>query len=149
MVLFSSGSLPSRWLLLTLVPDLLGGSGSLGQPSFFGTYNLTEITSYIGILPLVAAFALLARAWVTRGPDGRRRVPEWLIWHVQAVVGIVLALGGNSPLGTVLHDLPLFGSQRLQSRNILVLDLALAVLLAYWLDKPFPQRVFAQRGVSP
>lgn len=138
MALFSSGSLPPRWLLLTLVPDLLGGSGSLSQPRFFGSYNLTEITSYVGILPLVAASVLLVRAWPARGSDGRRRVPEWLIWHVQAAAGIVLALGGNSPLGTLLHALPLFGNQRLQSRNILVLDLALAVLLAYWADRPFP-----------
>lgn len=148
MALFSSGSLPPRWLLLTLVPDLLGGSGSLSQPGFFADYNLTEVTSYVGILPLVGALALLARAFVTRGPDGRRRVPEWLIWHGQAAVGILLALGGNSPLGRVLYHLPLFGSQRLQSRNILVLDLALAILLAYWLDKPFPQRAHLGRSVS-
>lgn len=131
MALYSSGSLPVRWVLLTLVPDLLGGSGSLGQPSFFGFYNLTEVTSYVGILPLVAAFALLGRLrW-------RRRPPEWLVWHVMALVGVVLALGGNTPLGNVLYHLPLFGDQRLQSRNILVLDLALAVLLAYWADQPF------------
>ena len=131
MVLYSSGSLPVRWVLLTLVPDLLGGSGSLGQPSFFGFYNLTEVTSYVGILPLVAAFALLGR--LRRG----RRVPEWLVWHVMALAGVVLALGGNTPLGHVLYHLPLFGDQRLQSRNIGVLDLALAVLLAYWADRPF------------
>lgn len=139
LALFSSGSLPPQWLLLTLVPDLLGGSGSLSQPAFFAGYNLTEVTSYVGILPLVAAFVLLARAFEP-GPDGRRRVPEWLIWHVQGLAGIVLALGGNTPLGAVFHALPLFGGQRLQSRNILVLDLALAVLLAYWLDKPFSAR---------
>ena len=131
MALYSSGSLPVRWVLLTLVPDLLGGSGSLGQPSFFGFYNLTEVTSYVGILPLVAAFALLGRLrW-------RRHPPEWLVWHVMALAGVVLALGGNTPLGNVLYHLPLFGDQRLQSRNILVLDLALAVLLAYWADQPF------------
>jgi len=131
MALYSSGSLPVRWVLLTLVPDLLGGSGSLGQPSFFGFYNLTEVTSYVGILPLVAAFALLGRLrW-------RRRPPEWLVWHVMALAGVALALGGNTPLGNVLFHLPLFGDQRLQSRNILVLDLALAVLLAYWADQPF------------
>ena len=118
-------------MLLTLVPDLLGGSGSLGQPSFFGFYNLTEVTSYVGILPLVAAFALLGRLrW-------RPRPPEWLVWHVMALAGVALALGGNTPLGDLLYNLPLFGDQRLQSRNILVLDLALAVLLAYWADKPF------------
>jgi hypothetical protein len=131
MALYSSGSLPVRWLLLTLVPDLLGGSGSLGQPSFFGFYNLTEVTSYAGILPLVAAFALLGRVrW-------GRRPPEWLVWHVMALAGVALALGGNTPLGALLYHLPLFGDQRLQSRNILVLDLALAVLLAYWADQPF------------
>jgi hypothetical protein len=117
-------------VLLTLVPDLLGGSGSLGQPGFFDFYNLTEVTSYVGILPLVAAFALLGRVrW-------RRRPPEWLVWHVMAVAGVALALGGNTPLGHLLFRLPLFGDQRLQSRNILVLDLALAVLFAYWADRP-------------
>ena len=131
MALYSSGSLPVRWMLLTLVPDLLGGSGSLGQPSFFGFYNLTEVTSYVGILPLVAALALLGRLrW-------RPRPPDWLVWHVMALAGVALALGGDTPLGDLLYHLPLFGDQRLQSRNILVLDLALAVLLAYWADKPF------------
>ena len=134
MALYSSGSLPVRWVLLTLVPDLLGGSGSLGQPGFFGFYNLTEVTSYVGILPLVAAFALLGRLrW-------RRRPPGWLVWHIMALAGVALALGGNTPLGGLLYHLPLFGDQRLQSRNLLVLDLALAVLLAYWADQPFGVR---------
>jgi len=131
MTLFSSGSLPGRWLLLTLVPDLLGGSGSLGQPSFVTSYNLTEVTSYVGILPLVAAFALLGRLRL------RPRLPEWAVWHVMALAGVVLALGANTPAGDLLYRLPLFGDQRLQSRNILVLDLALAVLLGYWADRPF------------
>ena len=126
--LFNSGSLPVRWLLLTLVPDLLGGSGSLGQPGFLTNYNLTEVTSYVGILPLVAAFALLGRLRF------RPRLPEWLVWHVTALVGVALALGSNIPLGRLLYHVPLFGDQRLQSRNILVLDLALAVLLGYWAD---------------
>ncbi len=131
MALFNSGSLPVRWLLLTLVPDLLGGSGSLSQPGFFTTYSLTEVTSYVGILPLVAAFALLGRLRL------RSRPPEWVVWHVIALTGVVLALGGNTPLGDLLYHLPLFGDQRLQSRNVLVLDLALAVLLGYWADQPF------------
>jgi hypothetical protein len=129
--LFDSGSLPHKWLLLMLVPDLLGGSGSFGQPSYFAHYNLAEVTSYVGILPLVAAFALLGRVRV------RPRPPEWIVWHVVALAGVVLALGGNTPAGHLLVHLPLFGGQRLQSRNILVADLALAVLLAYWADQPF------------
>ena len=129
--LFNSGSLPHRWLLLMLVPDLLGGSGSFGQPAFFANYNLAEVTGYVGILPLVAALALLGRARL------RPRPPDWLVWHVIALAGIVLALGGNTPAGNLLMHVPLFGGQRLQSRNILIADLALAVLLAYWADHPF------------
>ncbi|MGH3125116.1 MAG: hypothetical protein ACRDND_29390, partial [Streptosporangiaceae bacterium] len=131
VALFNSGSLPHRWLLLMLVPDLLGGSGSFGQPAFLANYNLAEVTGYVGILPLVAATALLGRVRL------RPRPPEWLVWHVMALAGIVLALGGNTPLGSLLVHLPLFDSQRLQSRNILIADLALAVLLAYWADQPF------------
>jgi hypothetical protein len=126
--LFTSGSLANRWLLLMLVPDLLGGSGSLGQPPFLATYNLTEVTGYVGLMPLVASFALLARLRL------RRPLPEWLVWHLTALVGILLALGGNTPLWHLLIRVPLFGSQRLQSRNILVADMGLAFLLAYWSD---------------
>jgi hypothetical protein len=181
LALFSSGSLPDRWLLLMLAPDLLGGSGTLSQPAFFGFYNLTEVSGYVGILPLAAALALLARlpwaAAATRhrpappappdpGALGRaiatrvgragifraaipaqspaipRRpaVPDWLVWHVVALSGLALALGGNTPLGPALARLPFLGTQRLQSRNLLVLDLALAVLLAYWADRPPPRR---------
>jgi hypothetical protein len=132
--LFNSGSLPHRWLLLLLVPDLLGGSGSLGQPAFFANYNLAEVTGYVGIFPLVAAAALLGRLRL------RPRLPQWIVWHFMVLVGVVLALGGNTPLGGLLAQLPLFGGQRLQSRNILVADLALAVLLAYWADRPLSER---------
>src|SRR5215471_14969216 len=134
VALFDSGSLPQRWLLLLLVPDLLGGSGSLGQPGFFANYNLAEVTGYVGIFPLVAAAVLLGRFRL------RPRLPEWIVWHFMALVGVVLALGGNTPLGGLLAQLPLFGGQRLQSRNILVADLALAVLLAYWADHPLGDR---------
>jgi hypothetical protein len=134
VALFNSGSLPHKWLLLMLVPDLLGGSGSFGQPAFLAPYNLTEVTGYAGIFPLIAALVLLGRLRL------RPRLPEWAVWHGMAVAGILLALGGNTPLGALLVRLPFFGDQRLQSRNILVADLALAVLLAYWADRPFAER---------
>ena len=60
----------------------------------------------------------------------------------------MLALGSNTPLGGVLYRLPLFGDQRLQSRNVLVLDLALAVLLAYWVDQPFAADLAARSRVA-
>jgi hypothetical protein len=136
--LFNSGSLSPQWLLLMLVPDLLGGSGSFGQPRFFATYNLTEVTGYVGILPLVAAALLLGRLRL------RERLPEWVVWHGVTAAGIVLALGGHTPIGHLAAHAPFFGDQRLQSRNILIADLALSVLLAYWINDPVSEgrRVF-------
>ncbi|MGH9919646.1 MAG: hypothetical protein ACRD6W_12380, partial [Nitrososphaerales archaeon] len=68
--LFTSGSLSLKWLFLMVVPDLLGGSGSYGQPTFLATYNLTEVTGYVGLMPLVASFALFVQL------RRRRPVPE-------------------------------------------------------------------------
>jgi hypothetical protein len=129
--LFGAGSLPVRWLLLLGVPDLLGGSGTLGQPTFFASYSLTEVTSDVGVLSLVAAFALAGRAL---GARRRGEGSEWAVWYVVGAAGVLLALGSHTPLWHLFVHLPLLGGQRLQSRSILVTDLALAVLLAYWAD---------------
>jgi len=127
--LYGSGSLPWHWLSLMLVPGTLGGSGSFGTASWFAGYNLPEVMGYAGLFPVAAAFGLLGT--LRRG----RRMPEWLIWQVILVIGILLALGSFTPLGHVFVHLPFFGNQRLQSRNIAIADLALPVLLAYGLDE--------------
>ena len=118
-----------------LVPDLLGGSGSFGLPATSADYNLTEVTGYAGLLPVVAATALLGRGVRNCGCAAP---PEWLVWHVVGAGRISCSRSAATPrVGRLLVHLPLFSGQRLQSRNILVLDLALAVLLAYWADEPF------------
>ncbi len=129
---FGSGSLPLRWSALLLVPDLFGGDGLLHQPSYFNSYNLAEVTGYVGLLPLAAAFALITRSW------GRRRDPrssDWGLWLVLAVLGMLLAWGTYTPLGGVFAHIPLFGKTRLQSRNLGIVDLSLAVLFAFWLQR--------------
>jgi hypothetical protein len=140
LTVYTSGSLPPAWLLLLLVPDLLGGSGSFNQPQFFASYNLTEVTSYLGLLPVVGAFGLLSRLRL------RRPLPDWLIWHLVAVIGVILALGSHTPAWHLLARIPLSGSERLQSRDLMVVDLALAVLFGFWADGWLADRQGAPRG---
>jgi hypothetical protein len=131
---FGTGSLPVRWSLLMFVPDLMGGTG-IHQPTFFSNYNLSEVTGYVGLVPLMAASGLLARSF------GRRRhqqAPRWIPWFGLVIVGMVLSYGQYTPLGTFLAHLPFFGILRLQSRNIVIADLGLCVLLAYWLELVLP-----------
>lgn len=141
--LFSAGSLPAPWLSLLAVPDLLGGSGSFGAATFLGGVNLAEVTGYVGLLPLSAAAALAVRV--------RRRhpAPEWLPWLAVLGAGVLLALGSSTPLGHVLARAPLYGGQRIQSRNLLEVDLALCVLAGHWLDLCLRRPADAPEGSAP
>ena len=129
---FGSGSLPPAESVLLLVPDIFGGAGHFGQPAFFISYNINEVTGYVGLLALSAALVLLTCSF------GRRRDPmsgDWGLWLALAGLGLLLAWGSFTPLGHIWAHIPLFGKTRLQSRNIAIADLGLAMLLGFWLDR--------------
>ena len=128
---FGAGSLRPSWTALLLVPDLFGGDGLFHQPAYFNNYNLPEVTGYLGLLPLVAAVALLA------GCLGRRRDPraaDWALFLALGGLGLLLTWGDYTPLGHLFVHIPLFGKTRLQSRNLGIVDLALAALFGFWAD---------------
>lgn len=127
--LFLSGSLRPSWLTLLMVPTLLGGAGSFGAPRLVAAQTTTEITCYVGLVAIAAAASLPFA--LRRG----RRLPEWMLWEIVAGIGAVLALGGHTPAWHLLIHIPLYGGERLQERNLMVVDLALAFLLAFWVQR--------------
>jgi hypothetical protein len=134
---FASGSLHTQWTVLLLVPDLFGGSGTLHQPVYFNGYNLPEVTGYVGLLPLVACAALLTR---TFGRNRDRASADWAPWLFFALLGLLLAWGQFTPLGGLFGHIWFFGRTRLQSRSLGIVDLALAVLFAFWADRGLGHR---------
>lgn len=128
---FGAGSLSVRWSTLLLVQDMFGGNGTIGT-RFFAHYNLAEVTGYAGLLALVATFAFLTRC-TRRGWTGDQR--DYVLYFVIFVVGLFAAWGSFTPVGHLFHHIPLFGSTRLQSRNIIVADFSASVLLGWWLDR--------------
>jgi hypothetical protein len=127
-----SGSLNPRWTALLGIPDLSGGNGLFGQPSWFVQYNLPEVTSYSGLLALAGLFAAIGQL------IGRRRTsaPRWLWLFVSmVVVGLILSWGEYTPLFHVIAHLPIIDRTRLQSRSMAIVCLALCVLLAFFLDR--------------
>ena len=140
---FVTGSLPPKLTALTAMPYLLGSYGRFGLPLYHGQYNLAEVSSYIGILPVCAALAMLTRPWRSR------RASEGLgVWYLLIGVGLVLSFGGYTPLGHLLVHIPIYGQQRLQNRNLVAVDIGLAVLFAYWVDG-VRQRVGASPASGP
>jgi hypothetical protein len=123
---FTSGSLPRNLVTLMVSPFVLGTNQA--QPGLYaGPYNFPEVTSYVGILALIATCSLFLRRYRTR-PEAR----HWWIWYVIAGVGLLCALGGQTPFGHVLYLIPAISSERLINRNLLLVDFSLAVLLAWW-----------------
>lgn len=156
---FGAGSLLGSWILLLAYPFVLGGFDTLHLPTYWGTYNLPEMSGYVGLLSLAGALAALAaalerplRRLPAAGPlegdpcqgahpggpsaGAVAAVPGATpgLWGVLALVGILLAMGNQTPLGDLLVRVPLYGGQRLQSRNLGEVDLALAMLFAGWAE---------------
>ena len=129
---FGAGSLAARWSALLFSPDLFGGNGAFGQPGYFANYNLAEVTGYAGVLALVAGVAFLTRVrW--RGWRGDDR--DYTIYVVILVVGLFATWGSFTPLGHIFHKIPLYGSTRLQSRSVILVDFPLSVFLGWWLQR--------------
>jgi hypothetical protein len=135
-VIASAGSYPRAFSIFGLVPYLDGGYGHLGEAKFFSQYNLPEVGIYLGILPIIALITLLHPRWPSRIPPRDR-----LTWYVVGVFGYLLALGSNTPLEHLFNSLPLYGNQRLQSRNMITVATAVCVLFAGWIDRREAPRV--------
>src|SRR3984885_487071 len=129
-VVAAAGSYPGPFTILGLVPYLDGGYGHLGEAQFFSQYNLPEVGIYLGILPVIALVTLLNPRWPSRIPPRDR-----LTWYVVGLFGLLLALGANTPLEHLFNALPLYGHQRLQSRNMITVATAVCVLFAGWIDR--------------
>ena len=129
-VFAAAGSYPRAFTAFGLVPYLDGGYGHLGEAQFFGQYNLPEVGIYLGILPVIALVTLVRPRWPSRIPPRDR-----LTWYVVGLFGFLLALGSNTPLEHLFNSLPLYGNQRLQSRNMITVATAVCVLFAGWLDR--------------
>jgi len=131
LVSFGAGSLPKSWLLMLLMPDVAGGSHILYQPGFLPPYNLTEVSGYVGLLALGSFVGLLPYTLSRRNGE---LVSLTRLFQVGAVLAVFLALGNRTPLGDLLVHIPFYGGQRLQSRNLMLVDLFLGVLVAVFVD---------------
>ncbi len=133
----------ARWLFLFL-PGIAGGSGNFRLPK--SVLFIADNATYFGLLPLVAFFALLA---VSLSRHRHTDSQKWAMWIVVAVVGAVLAMGSALPGGSILSHIPFYGGLRVQARNIVITDLAVAVILGFWLDRILSLRMSTANRAVP
>lgn len=142
--IYSEGSLSLFRIALHLVlPFIKGTAANFGTPTYQGRYNLPEVTIGIGFFALAAALSYL--------PIALKQLLQFIrfkhkntqqaiysrplgIWYLVGIVGLLLTMGTNTPLGHLFFHVPLFAGERLQNRNAELMDIALAVLLSFFID---------------
>lgn len=112
-------SLPPAQIPSLCFPYLFGGSpSSFYNLKYFGAFNMVEVTSYCGFLPLLMSLVCV------RLP-GKRIV---LFWAAVALLSFLLALGDTTLLADALFHMPLFNKFRAPARHFMEMNFAVSVL---------------------
>lgn len=127
---FEAGPWGPYFLPTFFMPFSMGNFNNFDLPSYFGSYNLGEISAFV---PTIALFggvsAIVSGRFSSFLPKAR--------WAILAmfVVGLILALGSYlAPLEAIEAHIPLYHLQRLPSRNMFTVDLAICLAFASSLD---------------
>jgi hypothetical protein len=118
------GSLLPHDLLTLVFPWLYGGSsqGSVFSAPWRGGNTQHEVGMFAGATVVALAAIALVRV---RRRDGRAVAALTAV----AIVSVLVALGGSTPLGRVIYDVvPFTRSFRVWARTMILLNLAIAVL---------------------
>lgn len=135
---FITFSIPRRQLLMLIYPVLFAGIPSWGPTAYFGEWNITELASYVGLLPLMlAGVGLFA--------SGRRGFS--IFWLCTGTLALLLATGEATPLARLVYRLPVLGLFRAQARHVIELALAVSVLAGMGV-KSLERREAGRRLVS-
>jgi hypothetical protein len=116
---FTSHSLPPGQALAMIFPAAFGGLAGYGTTPYFGGVNLTELTGYIGLLPLMLAVI----GFLT---SRQRRLSYF--WLGVALLAFLLTLGDATFLARIIYHLPILNRFRAPARHFLEVALAVSVL---------------------
>lgn len=128
--------------VLAFFPLLMGSPtpGFYGQ-SWWGSWHLSEMLPYVGLVTLVLAGAAAARLAPARpagreedSPLERERRSLARCWTVLLGGALVWALGYYLPTYRLIYHLPVLGVVRCPARMLLVVDMGLAALAALGLE---------------
>ncbi len=131
----TKNSLPPALLLNLLLPGAFGNTVT----GFAAGDPFQEDFIYLGFIPLLLVFFSL--------PQRRQR--DFPFFALLAVAGLLLALGGNTPLyQAVVQHLPGFSLFRIPARWLMVLNLGLAILAAYGMQTLLTGGLSRRQGMT-
>ncbi|NOT63272.1 MAG: YfhO family protein, partial [Acidobacteria bacterium] len=122
---FSQFSLAPRQFFNLLFPYYYGGA-ALGPyvVPYWGRWNLTETTGYVGMLTCLFTFAAIAMR--------RKSSVQWF-WLAWAIIALTVSTGDNMPfqLNHVLHHIPVYKLFRAPGRHLMEFNFAVGLLAGF------------------
>lgn len=119
--IFIGGSLPLWQTLQMLFPFLFGGWISKFPYSlpYWGDGGITEMTGYVGLLPLMLAVI---------GTVAYRNRPIVIFWFWTGLIAFLFVCGEDLLIGRLLYYVPVYNSFRIQPRHFVEVAFAVSVL---------------------
>jgi hypothetical protein len=129
---FTAYQLPLRQIPTLIFPFIYGGSpqtfyalpyfGAWASES--GGWNASELTPYVGLLPLMlASVAVISHR--------RRDRSHVRLWCGVAIVALLLALGSTTPLALIAYHLRFINKFRAPARHLVEFSFAASVLAGF------------------
>ncbi|HVS82610.1 MAG TPA: YfhO family protein [Pyrinomonadaceae bacterium] len=132
---FVAHALPPRQAFTLIFPMVFGHPSASGALPYFGPDNQTELTGYVGLLPLMlAAVGLVAS----------KKKSLALFWLCVALLALVLATGDATPLARLLYHVPILNGFRAPARHFIELTVAVSVLSGLGVAAILQQQVSAK-----
>ncbi|MGI8935872.1 MAG: hypothetical protein ACR2FS_17535, partial [Phormidesmis sp.] len=116
---FITYSLPLWQTPQLLFPYVFGGHTPPFDAPYWGEWNLAEITGYIGFLPALLAI-------IGCFSYSKRSIARY--WFCVGLITLLLAFGGDTLLGYLLYQVPVYNKFRAQGRHFVEVALAVSVL---------------------
>ena len=131
---FVAHALPPRQALTLIFPMVFGHPPASGALPYFGPDNQTELTGYVGLLPMILATVGLIAS--------RKKSLVWF-WLGVALLALVLATGDATPLARWLYHVPILNGFRAPARHFIELTVAVSVLSGLGVAAVLQQQVSA------
>lgn len=113
--------IPWQHLIQLVIPDFFGNPATL---NYWGVWNYGELVSYVGIIPLIFVFFAVFK----------RREKEVIFFEVVLLLSLAFSLPTIVAKIPYLLNIPFLSTSQ-PTRLIFLIDISLAILAAFGLDK--------------
>lgn len=127
---FTAFSLPFSMLPIMIFPKLWGATfPGFYKISYFGPWNLAEVGGYVGLIPILLAFAALSNL---KNDNQKKYI---LFWAIVGAAAFSFVFGQENPFYKIMFYVPVYNMFRCPARWFMIVNFAISVLAGLGISK--------------